>query len=294
MAYRLPNLTWLRAFEATARLSSFTAAAEELHLTQPAISYQVRALEGHLGFKLFHRTPGRLHLTEMGEAYLPRIRQAFEDISATTAGLFGKPGDRIMTVRAPVSTATMWIGPALGSFRAAYPEIEIRLCSAIWAEQLGPEEIDVDIRLGNGNWQGCRTQLIQRDTAVPITAARNPSPPTRLKDFTSRPLLHIMGYQDFWMRLFRAGGLVEPSPSSGITVDTSLTAIEMIVQGVGDAMVMRCIAANAISEGRVVRPPGLELTLEDGHYFVMPDDGRRPKPEASLFMDWVMDELVGG
>ena len=82
MGYQLPPMNWLRAFEATARLSSFTAAGEELCLTQPAVSYQVRSLEDRLGFKLFDRKPRNLKLTDMGEAYLPRVQQAFADLAA--------------------------------------------------------------------------------------------------------------------------------------------------------------------------------------------------------------------
>jgi len=96
---RLPPLNWLRSFEAAARHDSFAAAATELHLTAAAISYQVRSLEGELGFKLFERLPRGLRLTDMGRAYLPSLRKAFDDIAISTAGLFGGAREEKLTIR---------------------------------------------------------------------------------------------------------------------------------------------------------------------------------------------------
>ncbi|MBT6508858.1 MAG: LysR family transcriptional regulator, partial [Rhodospirillaceae bacterium] len=95
--YQLPPVNWLRAFEASARRESFTAAADELARTPKSVSTQVRALEAELGFALFERMRHGLRLTDMGRAYLPAVRKAFEDLSATTAGLFGPKGTPTIT-----------------------------------------------------------------------------------------------------------------------------------------------------------------------------------------------------
>ena len=107
--YDLPPLAWLRAFEASARHSSFTAAAQELNLTQAAVSHQVRSLEKHLGVMLFERLARTLRLTEMGTAYLPPLRRAFDELTAATSGLFGPIGKHTLVVRAPVSFASQWL-----------------------------------------------------------------------------------------------------------------------------------------------------------------------------------------
>ena len=104
-------MTWLRAFEAAARTSSFTAAAAELNLTSGAISYQIRALEAHLGFSLFERLPRGVRLSPMGVAYLPPVRKAFEELADSTVGLFGGSERVQITVHAPVSLAALWLAP---------------------------------------------------------------------------------------------------------------------------------------------------------------------------------------
>lgn len=140
MTYHLPHLNWIRAFEASARRLSFTAAANELNRTQTSVSHQVRSLEAHIGFQLFERLPHGLRLTDMGLAYLPAVRKAFEDLSTATSGLFGPVSERPVIVRAPISWAVLWLAPRLSNFAAQYPEIDVRLYSAIWADSLSSDE----------------------------------------------------------------------------------------------------------------------------------------------------------
>src|ERR1700676_5243341 len=119
----LPTLTWLRAFEAAARTSSFAAAAAELNLTSGAISYQIRALEAHLGFSLFERLPRGVKLTAMGAGYLPPVRKAFEELADSTVGLFSGSGRLQISVNAPVALAALWLAPKLPEFSSAHPPI---------------------------------------------------------------------------------------------------------------------------------------------------------------------------
>jgi len=119
----LPTLTWLRAFEAAARTASFSAAAAELNLSSGAISYQIRALEAHLGFALFERLPRGVKLTPMGVAYLPPVRKAFEELADSTVGLFGSTERVQITVHAPVSLAALWLAPKLPAFSIVNPSI---------------------------------------------------------------------------------------------------------------------------------------------------------------------------
>ncbi|MDX1739603.1 MAG: LysR family transcriptional regulator, partial [Alphaproteobacteria bacterium] len=152
MSYQLPPLPWLRSFEASARLGSFTKAAEELLLTPAAVSYQVRALEEHLGFTLFERKPRYLVLTRLGQAYLPSISKAFSDISRSTKGVFGKKDTTLLRIRCLNTFAITWMVPRLQRFKDLHPSITLQLHSASWAEKLIEDQIDVDIRYGDGNW----------------------------------------------------------------------------------------------------------------------------------------------
>jgi LysR family glycine cleavage system transcriptional activator len=288
MTYRLPSLVWLRAFEAAARHASFTAAAQELGLTQAAVSHQVRSLEQHLGYPLFERLPRQLRLTEMGRAYLAPVRKAFDDLSASTAGLFGPIGEASLNLRVPVSFAVLWLAPRLRRFNEAYPSIRVRLHSAIWADALPADRVDIDIRFGHGNWSGFRSELIFRDPSVPVSPVGSPiSTPAQIRN---ENLIHIMGLEDSWSQLYRRAGFEVPAHRHVITVDTSLAALELVATGLGHTIVLRCFAERYIETGRVRRSFDIELPQEHAHYFLFREDSRALKPEVRLFRDWVMDQ----
>jgi len=151
---RSAHLTWLRAFEAAARTSSFTAAAAELNLTSGAISYQIRALEAHLGFALFERLPRGVKLSPMGVAYLPPVRKAFEELADSTVGLFGG-SER---VQSPCMRRCRWrrCGSRPNCLNSALrnPSIDVRLSSVIWDNAVLDEATDLEIRYGAGHWHG--------------------------------------------------------------------------------------------------------------------------------------------
>jgi LysR family glycine cleavage system transcriptional activator len=288
MTYRLPSLVWLRAFEAAARHASFTAAAQELGLTQAAVSHQVRSLEQHLGYPLFERLPRQLRLTEMGRAYLAPVRKVFDDLSASTAGLFGPIGEASLNLRVPVSFAVLWLAPRLRRFNEAYPSIRVRLHSAIWADALPADRVDIDIRFGHGNWSGFRSELIFRDPSVPVSPVGSPiSTPAQIRN---ENLIHIMGLEDSWSQLYRRAGFEVPAHRHVITVDTSLAALELVATGLGHTIVLRCFAERYIETGRVRRSFDIELPQEHAHYFLFREDSRALKPEVRLFHDWVMDQ----
>lgn len=291
MSYRLPSLVWLRAFEAAARHASFTAAAQELGLTQAAISHQVRSLEQHLGYPLFERLPRQLRLTEMGRAYLAPVRKAFDELSASTAGLFGPLGETSLNLRVPVSFAVLWLSRRLPQFCEAYPAIRVRLHSAIWADALPADKVDVDIRFGHGNWSGFRSELIFRDPSVPVSPIGSPvSTPAQIRN---ENLIHIMGLEDSWSQLYRKAGFQVPMHRHVVTVDTSLAALELVAAGLGHTIVLRCFAERYVETGRVRRPFDIELPQGHAHYFLFREDSRALKPEVRLFRDWIMDQARG-
>ena len=293
MTYQLPPLPWLRAFECAARHTSFTAAAHELNLTQAAISHQVRSLEKHLGFPLFERLPRNLRLTDMGGAYLPSVRKAFEDLSASTAGLFGTLGDQSVTVRAPVSYAVLWLAPRLKSFVDSYPEIDIRLCSAIWADALADETTDIEIRFGDGLWPGFQIELIRNEGSVPACHPQLGSGrqfTAMLRDDSNCPLIHVTGHENLWRRLTQETGVGNVNQRGGIMADTSLAAVELAAHGVGPIIVLKSFTEIAVQEGRLICPLDIELAMDQSHYLLLPEGAKRMKPETVLFREWLLDE----
>jgi LysR family glycine cleavage system transcriptional activator len=290
MSYRLPSMVWLRAFEAAARHASFTAAAEELGLTQAAVSHQIRSLEKQLGYPLFERLPRNLKLTDMGRAYLAPVRKAFDELSASTTGLFGPIGETAITLRVPVSFAVLWLAQRLPQFYRAYPKVRVRLHSAIWADAMPADKIDIDIRYGHGSWAGFRSELIFRNPSIPVSPVG--SRVSRPADIEKENVILIMGLEDYWLRLFEQTGLAMPAHRPIITVDTSLAALELVAAGFGHTIVQRCFAEPFIAAGRVRRSFDIDLPQDNAHYFLFREDEKALKPEVRLFRDWIMDQAA--
>lgn len=294
MAYQLPNLIWLRSFEASARTGSFTAAAAELGLTQAAISLHIRSLEETLGYPLFYRRARILDLTEMGIAYLPSVKRAIEDLAFATQGLFGPVGEKSVTVRAPISTVVLWLAPKLKTFREQWPDINIRFMSAIWANVIADHKVDIDIRLGNGEWPGSHVELLSTETVSPICHPAKSGKILCAADLLKEELIHIHGYQDHWARHFLAANVAYDQKSIGLSVDTSLAAVEIVASGGGVALVTTRLARYLEEVNRVSIPLKSMIGLGESHYFVSPLDQGQLSTEAKILKDWMIEAFRDG
>jgi LysR family glycine cleavage system transcriptional activator len=295
MSQDLPPLAWLRAFEAAARANSFTAAARELNMTQPAVSYQIRALERRLGARLFRRHARRVDLTELGRAYLPAVRRAFAALSASTAGLFGLGDEREVTVRCAASFAALWLAPRLRRFVEAHPNVGVRLYSAKWPDSPQDQVADVDVRYGDGAWPGQEVALLRRERCVPVCSpesARRLGDPPRPAAAADAALMHIMGYENFWRDWFQVAGLSDAPSGRGLKVDSTLAALEIAASGHGLAIVFERFADRHLQDGRLVAPFRQRLETPMGHYVLLPEAAGAPKPEAVLFRDWLLAEAA--
>jgi LysR family transcriptional regulator, glycine cleavage system transcriptional activator len=163
----LPPLTWLRAFEVSARLLSFTAAAQELHLTQAAVSKHVKSLEQRVQRQLFLRHPRSLELTKWGEAYLPKVQDALERLAIGTREVFGRPQGDLLTIRCAVSFAVNWLSPRLPRFLAQHPSSRLRILSSVWAEPFDAEACDLDIQYGTGTFADARCHRLTGSVTEP-------------------------------------------------------------------------------------------------------------------------------
>jgi LysR family glycine cleavage system transcriptional activator len=287
----LPTLTWLRAFEAAARTTSFTAAAAELNLTAGAISYQIRALEAHLGFALFERLPRGVKLTPMGVAYLPPVRKAFEELADTTVGLFGGSERLQITVHAPVSLAALWLAPKLPAFSVANPSIDVRLASVIWDNAVPDDATDLEIRYGSGHWHGYRSERLLNQNILPVCS------PTLLRAFQAdgnpatrlpRHLIHIMGYENHWLKVRQVLGLADNPANTGATVDTTIAALELAAAGAGVALANRLFLDAYFATGRLVTALPQEFADENSYFVITPERPQRIRREVQLFRDWLV------
>ena len=287
---RLPPLNALRAFEAAARHLSFTRAAGELHVTQAAVSHQIRALEERLGRKLFRRVGRNLFLTDTAQVYLADIRSAFDRIDEATRRLEAK--DRGGVLNAPVlpSFAALWLLPRLGRFRAAHPEIDLRLSSDAEMVDFARSDFDVGIRTGKGKWPGLRAHLILAERLVVVCSpalmksAKLRSP----RDLARMTLLHDEPRERWavWFRRLEIDGI---DPWRGPGFSHSNMVIQAAIAGQGVAVVGETLATDELKAGRLVRPFPETLPTDYSYYLVYLEAAAE-RPKIAAFREWILAE----
>jgi LysR family glycine cleavage system transcriptional activator len=294
MAYNLPPLTWLRAFEAAARLGNFTRAAEDLLITPAAVSYQVRQLEQQLGYPLFDRVHRELVLTRLGQTYLPTVEKAFSDLSIATVSLFGERERQPVRFRCLNSFGQLWMIPRLRSFQEAHPGVDLQMISASWAETLSPELFDIDIRFGDGSWTDGAVVFLLNDPIIPVChpdlALEKGERDVEALSRATR--LDIMGVIDTWESFFRAFGHAVPA-RNGLQVDQTLSALELAARGHGHALVLETLAQPYLDDGRLIRSTHRQIRSRHSYYLVTDGPRQALGADAQAFCDWMIRELGG-
>ena len=288
MTQPLPPLNGLRAFEAAARHGSFTRAADELHVTQTAISHQIRKLEEELGVRLFVRTPGAVHLTQSAEAYLTAVHDAFDHLRAATAKLLGTDGRRALRVSTTPSFASTWLVPRLAGFQAEHPEIDVEVSTSMALVDFRREEVDMAIRYGRGSWPGLRATWLLSDDIFPVCT---PTLAARLRtpsDLAGQRLIAISTYRDMWHRWLTAAGQPSELADHATVFDMPILAIQAAPGGMGVALVQGPLVEAELASGRLVVPFGLQLPSEMGFYIVAPEPNA-DRPEIALLRAWLLD-----
>jgi LysR family glycine cleavage system transcriptional activator len=288
-------LTWLRAFEAAARTSSFSAAADELRFTSGAISYQIRALEAHLGFALFERLPRGVKLTAMGVAYLPPVRRAFEQLADSTVGLFGGSERGEISIHAPVSLAALWLAPKLPAFSAAVPGIDVRLSSVIWDHPVPAESTDLEIRYGAGQWLGYRSELLFNQRIVAVCNAgllEQARSSGNASAWLLRHLIRIMGHESHSSQMRQALQLGDAEERPGPAVDTTIAALELAASGAGCALAHRVFLDPYLSTGRLVVALEHDFADDSSYFVVAPERPQRVRREVQQFRDWLLAQAA--
>ena len=292
MARRLPSLNALRAFEAAARHLSFTRAAGELNVSQAAVSQQIKLLEERLGEPLFRRRHRGLELTDVGQAYLPPVRAAFDRLERATEQLFAGARTRVLSVRVSTSFATLWLVPRLSLFRAAHPGIEVHLITAKHYHEFTGDNVDVEILYGRSNRPGRRTDEVIGGDLFPVCHPRllqGPGALCRPADLAGHTLLHVTGYVEDWHTWLRAAGVEGVDPARGIQFDASVTALQAAIDGLGIALGRAPLVADDLAAGALAAPFDVTVPLDTAYYLVCPaTDAERPPLAA--FRQWLLAE----
>jgi LysR family transcriptional regulator, glycine cleavage system transcriptional activator len=298
MARRLPPLNSLRAFEAAARHLSFTRAAEELHVTPAAISHQIKALEDHLGVKLFRRLNRAVLLTDAGQACVSGLSEAFDRMAAALERLRAQDCGGPLTVSTSPAFASKWLVPRLERFQERCPEIDVRVSAAMRLVDFAREDVDVAIRYGPGRYPGLLAQLLLTNEVVPVCAPallENPRSLGAPQDLRHHMLLHddmptSDGAYPNWAMWLHAAGVEGVDPSRGPRFDYAGLVLEAAAAGRGVALALSTIAAADLAAGRLVRPFAVAVPIPFAYYVVCPEaTAGRPKVEA--FRRWLRAEV---
>ena len=290
---RLPPLAALRVFEAVSRHMSFTAAARELHVTQGAVSHQIRALESWLGFELFQREGRALTLRRGVRPYADAIAAAFQQIAVQTDALRQARSHEILTVRGYTTFLVRWLIPRLPAFQAAHPEVEIRLEASADAVDFRRDQADVAILYGNGAWPELKADLLFRDELVPVCSPqlagkrRAKLTPAKLLEL---PLLHLNARRRDWPDWIDMVGLAREPDRRDMHFEDLSIVYQCAIDGLGVAMGQRKYLADEIAHGRLVVPVDRPLTRNAGYYLVCPKESAAD-PKIERFRSWLLGTL---
>ncbi len=294
MNRRLPPLNALRAFEAAARHLSFTRAAEELHVTQTAISHQIRALEEHLGIRLFRRLPRGLVLTSEAQLFLPPVRAAFEQIAAATRRIAREEAGGVLTVSALPSFAAKWLVPRIGRFRTAHPEIDLRISATLELADFARDDVDVAIRCGRGDYPGLRVDRLFGETLSPVCSPALLERPPGLaapRDLRHHTLLHDNDDLDGWRVWLELAGVEGIDPTRGLSFGDASMMLQAAIDGQGVALGRSALAAADIAAGRLVRPFELSRPFRFAYWLVCPQTSAE-RPKVAAFRGWLLEEVA--
>lgn len=293
MVRRLPSMNALKAFEAAARHESFTLAAEELSVTQGAVSHQVKALEAELGLKFFNRQPQRLVITEVGRDYLVVVRDALDRIAAGTERLLQRQSAGVLTVSTSPNFAAKWLVHRLGRFAEAYPSIDLRVSAALHHVDFAREEVDVAVRHGDGRAPGLDQTRLYTEALFPVCSPallRGPKALQRPADLAHQALLHLDDRQD-WSKWLDAAGVEDADLSRGLVLNQASMVIDAAVDGQGVALARTGLAAHDLLCGRLVRPFSLALPVSYAYWIVCPR-ATAQLPKIVTFRDWLLAEAA--
>jgi LysR family glycine cleavage system transcriptional activator len=290
---RLPPLNGLKAFEAAARSESFTRAAEELNVTQGAVSHQVKALEATLGVKLFNRERQRLLITEAGREYLEVVRDALDRIAVGTERLVQRQNSGVLTVSTSPDFAAKWLVNRLGRFAEAYPGFDLRVSATMHHVDFAREEVDLAVRHGDGNWAGFEVSRLCTEQLFAVCSPKLLSGRNRIakpKDILNFPLLHLDDRKT-WSKWFDAAGIADADVSHGPVLNRASMLIDAAVNGQGVALARTALAAWDLINGRLVRPVDISLRLSKTYWIVCPK-ATSTLPKITTFRDWLLAEAA--
>ncbi|MCB1884492.1 MAG: transcriptional regulator GcvA [Geminicoccaceae bacterium] len=291
----LPPVNSLVVFESAARHLNFTHAAEELGVTQAAVSRQIHLLEEHLGAPLFERLPRRLKLTKDGERFWRAVSSGLDHIAGAATDIRRAHAASEVTIATSVTFASYWLMARLMEFRSRHPAVEIRLVAASPVRDLAAAGIDLAVRYGRGDWPGVESTPLFDNEIWPVCAPaylQGRPPPASPFDLLDETLLHLGAFDRNWVTWetwLRGHGVEEAPRKRGLAFENYLVLLQSAARGEGIALCGRRLAEDFIARGEFVRPIDATLGSDRSFYLVQPS-GAPLSRNAALFRDWLLTE----
>lgn len=284
-------LTYIRSFEASARHLSFTAAADELGYSQAAISTHVRALEQLIGRQLFVRYPRSLKLTEMGEAFLPTLRQALDQIQDATDAIIASAQNRTVVVSCPISLAENWLPACLADFRRAHPDIEIVLHGTVW-DEVDRSVPDITITIERYDNRPVNAFMLWND---PLALLCTPALAEELRDPADLyrfDWITVASRQEYWRHICDALGLEHSRQRKSFTTNVSNVGLELAVAGAGCVVTQASTAAVYLKRGLLVEPFPVRPPSPWNYYLI--ENPAAKAPVIRTMRDWIVERAGRG
>lgn len=285
MAKSVPPVSWFRAFEAAARRLSFTGAAEELGLTQSAISQHVRSLELRFGVRLFERKPRGLALTDEGRRMFPDVSRAIETLSSVSQAFDHRPKGRALTIATSVSFAQWYLAPSLEAFQREHDDLSIRIITTTWPDEYHRPLADVEIRFGPEAVVGQNANRLQPDDLIIVAA---PSIAEKIRPLETEVLIEAVGTSDGW-KYWAEAVSAEPVNPPRLKVESYGLAVDLATCGAGVALTSAFIAAPGIAKGTLKQLDFPSAPANDGYFLAVSD---ADNPDSKEFSDWLTARLI--
>lgn len=291
--HRLPPLNALRAFEATARHLSVKNAAQELCVTPGAVSQMLKALELHLGTKLFQRVNRGIFLTDAGQGYLPPIRNAFRQIAEASRRVAISADTGVLTVSMTPFFATAWLVPRLKSFQDAHPDIDLQVVSSNALVDFARDGVDVAVRHGLGRYPGLRSERVVAVEVVPVASpplATRHGMPASAGELAHWPHVHDAERKG-WHLWFQAQGIDDIGPPRGPAFDDSSLLLQAVLAGQGAGLLPAAMVALDLAQGRLVKLANVTLLEAFAYYLVYPEDSHE-RSKIAAFRTWILNAAL--
>ncbi|WP_373003932.1 transcriptional regulator GcvA [Hyphomonas sp.] len=298
MKRKLPPLTALRAFEAAARLGSFREAADELSVSQSAISHQVKHLEEQLGIALFVRTPRAVELSDAGAAYFPVVRRAFDRIAEGTKQLLSPQEENILTVQMYSTFAVRWFMPRLHAFQKMHSDIKVRVNSSQTDADFSEHGIDLALMIGQRRRDEIHYEYLFSPTMLAVcsprykgTAQSDGRPLEMPADLAGHPILQVYPSDNDWPVWLEANKVHDVDPDAGLRFDSYDHALKMAARGMGVALAMQPYVDEDIEAGHLVDIFPERRVRTIGHWFLTYPKERMNVRKVRLFQEWLKGQI---